>query len=90
MMKLVAGIHMLALSAIQVPTLVVYSEKDQVVNPRETRKTFQRLGSTEKKLVTFNSSADQSVQVLAGEIVSPGTVGAIRTQICRISSCRDG
>jgi pimeloyl-ACP methyl ester carboxylesterase len=78
---MVSGVSKLDLSKVQVPILVVYSEDDQVVNPAETEKAFARLGAIKKEIVVFNSSADRFHHVLAGNILSPGTVEPLRKLI---------
>ena len=61
----VAGIHELErlmdhvetrLSEVQVPAVVVQSVADPVVDPRGSRRIFDKLGSTEKKYILFNLS----------------------------------
>jgi esterase/lipase/1-acyl-sn-glycerol-3-phosphate acyltransferase len=42
------------LKKVQVPALVVQSVADPVVNPRGSRRVFDRLGSREKKYILFN------------------------------------
>jgi esterase/lipase len=81
MEKMVSDVSKLDLSKVQVPILVVYSEDDQVVNPAETEKAFARLGAIKKEIVVFNSSADRFHHVLAGNILSPGTVEPLRKLI---------
>jgi alpha-beta hydrolase superfamily lysophospholipase len=71
----------LNLSEINLPTLTIYSETDQVVSSSEIYRTFERVGSPKKELVAFDSSAEKFGHILAGEIVSPGTVAPIRKLI---------
>ena len=81
MERVVSGVMKLDLSKVQVPILVVYSEDDQVVNPTATERAFARLGANKKEIAVFNSSADRFHHVLAGNILSPGTVEPLRNLI---------
>ncbi len=57
----------------QTPTLIIYSQKDQVLDPRLIEARFPLLASKHKKLLPFNTSSDPSSHVLAGDILSPRT-----------------
>jgi esterase/lipase/1-acyl-sn-glycerol-3-phosphate acyltransferase len=51
--KLMESLYPL-LDNITVPALIIQSENDPVVNPKGSRKIFQRLGSLDKKYTLFN------------------------------------
>ena len=51
--KLMESLYPL-LENITVPALIIQSENDPVVNPKGSRKIFQRLGSVDKKYTLFN------------------------------------
>jgi pimeloyl-ACP methyl ester carboxylesterase len=67
-----------ALSAITVPSLWVYSDRDDVVSIPEMKKYYQRIGSTKKRLVEIPGAAGH---VLAGSILSPATTGDMVTLV---------
>lgn len=61
------------LRRIKRPFLVIYSPHDNVVSPRWIESTFQRLGTFDKKLITFETPEGESNHVLAGDILSPSS-----------------
>lgn len=69
LMNLIEGINRLSLKDIRVPTLVLYTEEDQVVDIPLIKKNFTKLGSPRKKLQSVLSHD----HVLAGDILSPKT-----------------
>lgn len=74
MMALVKSVRESDLSVFQTPVLVLYSERDQTVEPTETLAAFTRLGSARKSIepVSYSKSAGQ--HVLAGAIKDPAAV----------------
>ena len=81
MMALVEQVRTMPLDGLTVPTLVVYSREDAVVDPEETRLAFARLGSSSKQLVEISASQDPAQHVIAGDIMSPGTTDEIARSI---------
>lgn len=73
MMGLVQLTRSLDMGAFQNPVLVIYSPKDQVVDPGSTESVFKAIGSPAKRLHVFERSADPRQHVLAGDILSPRT-----------------
>lgn len=73
MMTLVERVRTMDLDGVTAPTLMVYSAQDQVVDPRETERAFDRLGAETKRLVPFVGSEDPAQHLLGGSIVSPAT-----------------
>ncbi|MEQ9398762.1 MAG: alpha/beta fold hydrolase [Longimicrobiales bacterium] len=73
MMALVERVRTLDLAQVTTPTLVIYSEDDQVVAPLDTERAFEKLGADNKRLVPFVGTADPANHVLGGDIVSPST-----------------
>lgn len=71
MMALVKQVRESDLAAFQAPLLVLYSKRDQTVDPSQTQQVFARIGSRQKLLeeVTYSESVEQ--HVLAGDIRAP-------------------
>jgi pimeloyl-ACP methyl ester carboxylesterase len=76
MMALVDLVRHADLARMTVPTLVLYSPEDQVVDPEEIRRRVSTFGSATVELVAVAGEEDPSHHVLAGDIVSPGTTDA--------------
>ncbi len=55
------------------PTLIINSEKDQVVDAARTAAFYEELGSPKKEHIHFTHSRDKSQHVIAGDILSPET-----------------
>lgn len=72
MMALVKGVRDSDLSAFQTPVLMMYSEKDTVVDPEQIKLAFQRFGSGNKRLEAVTSE-DEGQHLLVGDLRSPGT-----------------
>ncbi len=81
MMALVKHVRESDLSRFTKPVLVLYSERDQTVDPAEIREVFARLGSPAKTLeaVTYSESAGQ--HVLAGDIRAPRATAPMARRI---------
>ncbi|MEM9282867.1 MAG: alpha/beta hydrolase [Verrucomicrobiota bacterium] len=64
-----------ALESIRVPTTVMYSKKDQVIDPAKLEAAFVRIGGGEgdHQLMAVETEHDEG-HILAGRIISPGTV----------------
>ncbi|MDX1545749.1 MAG: alpha/beta fold hydrolase [Rhodothermales bacterium] len=71
MMRLVALVEGTDLGVVTVPTLVVYSPKDSVVDAARIAARFSEYGAETKQLVAIDTSGDASNHVLAGRILSP-------------------
>ena len=61
-----------ALRDITVPSLWLYTDRDDVVSIPELKKYYERIGSARKRLVELPGATGH---VLAGEILSPATTG---------------
>ena len=81
MMALVERVRTMDLSEMAVPTLVVYSPEDQVIDLREVERVFDGIGSDTKRLVPFSGSTDPQGHVLGGAIKSPGTTDRLVTEL---------
>ena len=81
MMDLVRQVRESDLQAFHTPALVVYSPRDQTVEPRQILEAFDRLGSTRKQLVAFTQSSAEGQHVLAGAITAPESVEPMVQQI---------
>jgi len=59
------------LSDFRTPLLVLYSERDQTVDPEETKAAFARIGSSIKTIEAVTYSEAPNQHVLAGDIRAP-------------------
>ena len=71
MMGLVELVRKNASSKVIVPTLVLYSEQDKIVDIERIKSQFQQFASPVKKLVTVSTSTDPQQHILAGYVLSP-------------------
>lgn len=81
MMALVERVRTMQLDAITVPTLVLYSPLDAVVDPAETEAAVARMTGTEPAVRVVSSTTDRAHHVLAGDIVSPESNAEARVVI---------
>jgi len=77
MMATVDLVRELDLAVVTVPTLVFYSERDEIVDPAVTVRLLG--GRATMKNVT--DSGDPAQHILAGDILSPGTTDRVREEI---------
>ncbi len=71
MMALVDHIRRADMAAFQAPVLMLYSEQDQTVDPKQTRNVFARIASNNKKAIVIDYSESLGQHVLAGDILAP-------------------
>jgi esterase/lipase len=71
--KLLDEVAAIDKSAIGIPTLMIYSPGDQVIDPDAVERTFAQWGGNRKRLVAFEHSTDPAQHVLAGDILSPAS-----------------
>jgi esterase/lipase len=71
MMALVKGVRDSDLHAFQSPLLALYSERDQTVEPAQTKAAFARIGSPRKTLLAVDYSESQGQHVIAGDLRAP-------------------
>jgi esterase/lipase len=83
MMAVVTQVRDAPLEQVQVPTLVIYSPNDQVVNPTRTERAFARFGTATKALQPVLTSEDPDHHVLAGRILAPNDTAMIGAYIRR-------
>lgn len=74
MMALVKNVRESDLSLFQTPVLMLYSERDETVDPLETQAAFVRVGASHKVLEAVNYSKSKGQHVLAGDIKDPAAV----------------
>ena len=60
-------------AVIKVPTLIIFSPNDQVIDTDAIRDNFAQFGSSQKQLVEYLNSSDPGQHVLAGDIASPNS-----------------
>jgi len=81
MVALVSVTSKLNLEQIKLPTLVLYSEDDAVIDVGEIKTTFPKLGSATKKLIEVKGTQGKQHHVVAGDILSPGTTEFVKHEI---------
>lgn len=81
MMALVKSVRDSDLSIFQTPVLMLYSEKDETVDPLETQSAFSRIGSERKSMIEVAYSHSKGQHVLAGAIKDPQAVDPMVTSI---------
>lgn len=81
MMGLVKFVRASDLENIKKPVLVIYSPKDQVINPQAVESGYARIGSEVKELAPILDSGNPENHVLAGDILAPKNTGAIQKLI---------
>jgi len=81
MMAVVRRARTLDDASIQAPTLVVYSEGDQVVDPEQTKRIVPRVTSSSPTMYVVEGAEDPGQHVIAGAIMSPGATEAVRARI---------
>ena len=81
MAALVAHVGALDLGAVRMPTLVVYSRRDAVVDPAVTERVLAALGGRGPTDFEVDDSGDPANHVIAGAILSPGTTDRVRARI---------
>ena len=81
MMAVVREVRDAPLANIRIPTLVIYSPADRVVDPQQILNAHGRLGAAIKPLVAIENSADPSSHVLAGRILAPQDTARVRQAI---------
>lgn len=77
MIRLVKEVASIDKTTIEIPTLMIYSKKDLVVNPTTIEDVFATWGSGHKQLLNFKHSESPNQHVLAGSIVSPSSTEAL-------------
>jgi len=69
------------LENIQIPTMMIYSSKDQVISVPMLKQAFSRLPSAKNELIEFNDTQDPSFHILAGDILSPSSTEQVKRQV---------
>jgi len=85
MAELVAGVRRLDPQAIDVPTLLLHSDRDEVIRVHEAVDFFDELGASHKARVVVDDTGDPEGHVLAGDILSPGTTERLARVIVRFT-----
>lgn len=83
MMALVKNVRESDLSLFQTPVLVLYSERDETVDPLETQAAFTRIGAPLKAIETVTYSQSTGQHVLAGEIKDPAAMAPMVSTISK-------
>jgi alpha-beta hydrolase superfamily lysophospholipase len=86
LMNLVNSAHALRLGALKVPTLVIYTDKDAVVDPKAIQDRFDEIGSEQKLLVDLPEAARHE---LTGDALAPATVRPVIDRISAFLSTAD-
>jgi len=81
MMAVVRRARTLDDASIEAPTLVIYSESDQVVDPDQTLEVMPRVTASPAALYEVEGAEDRGQHVIAGAIMSPGATERVRARI---------
>ncbi len=81
MLGLVDLVDHMDLSSLELPVLVLHSDKDTVISLDKLKKRFDEIGSKSKKQVTVNETEDYNGHVLAGDILSPKSTDIVKRHI---------
>jgi alpha-beta hydrolase superfamily lysophospholipase len=81
MMATVGHVRALPAGSLTVPTLVVYSRGDRIVDPVETERVMARISVRAPETFVVEGSGDPEEHVVAGDIMSPGTTEAVRERV---------
>ncbi len=81
--RLVKEVEGIDKHSIHTPALMLYSPRDQVIDPEAVRSAFDAWGTPRKRLIAYERSTDPSQHVLAGDIVSPGSTREVADIISR-------
>ena len=73
MMALVKSVRESDLSQFKTPVMMIYSEKDSVVDPVEIKSVFQRISASTKLLQAVTYAENDGQHMLVGDIRSPGS-----------------
>ena len=73
MMALVKSVRDSDLSKFKTPVMMIYSEKDTVVDPVEIKAVFQRIASPLKTIQAVTYAENDGQHMLVGDIRSPGS-----------------
>lgn len=58
---------------IRIPTLMLYSEQDEIISINQVKQQFNKISSSTKKLVAIADSKDPQKHILAGKVLSQAT-----------------
>jgi len=83
LMALVKKVRESDLSGFKAPVLVLYSERDQTVDPLETKAAFARFGSAQKVLKAVEYSEAKGQHVLAGNVRAPNATAPMAEDILK-------
>jgi pimeloyl-ACP methyl ester carboxylesterase len=83
MMALVDAVRSLEAGVIEMPTLVLYSPEDTLVDPAAVVEVMGRLAGGALEFQVVEGVGDPARHVLAGDMMSPDTTGFVRTAILR-------
>ena len=83
MMALVKSVRDSDLASFKTPVLMIYSEKDTVVDPIETKAVFQRIGAPIKTLEPVTYGENEGQHMLVGDIRSPGSTAIAAKDIAK-------
>ena len=83
MMHLVKLARQSPLKDFHLPLMVLYSERDQVVDVNEIKTAFNAIGSNQKQMLSIDYSESKNQHVLAGSIKAPNAVEPLSEDILR-------
>lgn len=66
---------------IKVPSMILYSEKDKIIDIDDVNNRYEQLGSARKEFTAINYSTDPQQHILAGNILSPDSTDQLVEKI---------
>lgn len=81
MMAVVRAVREANLQRVRMPTLIIYSPNDRVVDASRILEAHARLGTGIKPLFAIKRSGDPSNHVLAGRVLAPADTPKVRERI---------
>jgi alpha-beta hydrolase superfamily lysophospholipase len=84
--NLVNHARSLQLGALKIPTLIIYTDKDTVVDPKAIQDRFDEIGSEQKLLVDLPEATRHE---LTGDALAPATVRPVLDRITKFLSASD-
>jgi len=83
MMQLVDFVNKQSIENIRVPTYMLYSETDTLVDIQQLKENFARIGAVTKKMESMQGAQGSQGHVLAGDILSPNTTELVEEKIIK-------
>jgi esterase/lipase len=81
MMALVDVVDNVDLRTITTPTMILYSEQDEVISVDRIKEKYPHFGSLNKRLLAIETAESEGNHVIAGDIVAPTKTEVVAKEI---------